>query len=419
MKKTLLFLLMTLFCTGVTHAQVFLTGVGSGSKYTQNFNSVSVTPGTKYHKSTLPSGWFVVESGAHANDSFAVGDGSDTTGDSWVLGTSSDWSLGGLSSDSIVPSFGIKFTNNTAGTITKLYITYKGETWRVGAASRSDSLRFSYSTDSVSWNDVTGLDYVNPGQTTGSGSQQHADTMIDSVSNLLIQPGETFWFRWDDVNVSGADDAMGIDDFEIYAESDCPDVTLITGTSAGMSAQCTEVGSGWTYYGPGPSPTSNFAIKKNGNTIAALVDVTVDTTISKKSSNGANQQNGMFLMGYYWDVSLCTGCTFTSNGGVSIRFYYHPDSLIAARSARDTSFANLASGSLAVKNSATVAEWFQTVGVPFDGTYIASIVGNRFPIGSYKKLTPTLGVENGISYVQFDSPHFAFRGDGRIFLRAC
>ncbi len=189
-------------------AQVSLTGT-----YTQDFNTATTA--------SLPAGWLFSESGTNANTTISSGTGSNNAGDTYLLGTAGEWALGGLQSGSLIPTVGVAFTNNTGATITEVQISYTGETWRVGAASRSDRLDFQYSVDATSlttgtWTDFDALDYANPGQpTTGSGSQQHAAVVAASITGLSIPDGATFYLRWTDFNASGADDAMGVDNFSL------------------------------------------------------------------------------------------------------------------------------------------------------------------------------------------------------------
>src|SRR6185312_7359910 len=142
----------------------------SSGAYTQNFDTTTAA---------VPAGWLFSEAGTNANTAFSSGTGSSNAGDTYFLGAAGEWAFGGLQSGSLIPTVGVAFTNNSGGTITSLTVSYSGETWRVGAASRSDRLDFQYSLDATSlttgtWTDFDALDYANPGQATGSGSLQHS-----------------------------------------------------------------------------------------------------------------------------------------------------------------------------------------------------------------------------------------------------
>jgi hypothetical protein len=102
----------------------------------------------------------------------------------------------------------------------------------------------------------------------------------------------------------------------------------------------------------------------------------------------------MFLIPRYWNVEG------TLTGTASVRFFYNPSELSGAETARNNALAALQASNpntFAVANPN--AEWFKSVGTPFDGAYIAQIQGNKFP-STVQKFTPTYGTQNGVSYVE-------------------
>ena len=224
MKRIILLLLS--FLTTI-NAQILLDGA---TAYTQNFNTSTAT---------VPTGWAFSESGSNANSAFSSGTGSGTTGDTYFFGAvaASEWAFGGLQSGNLIPTIGAQFKNNTGAVITQLPISYKGETWRVGTASRSDRLDFQYSTDAASlttgsWTDYDALDYVNPGQAAGNGTLQHSVTISSTITGLNIANEATFWIRWNSFDASGADDGIAVDDFEIGLPLPV-ELTSFTSTVAG------------------------------------------------------------------------------------------------------------------------------------------------------------------------------------------
>ncbi len=213
--KKFLFALLAIFCFGTVSAQVILNT--SNWSYAQDFNTLANT-GTS---SALPNGWFFTESGTGANTVYTAGTGSGTAGDTYSFGaaSSTERAFGSLQSGSVATIIGAAFTNVISTDINSMTFSYTGETWRVGAANRSDRLDFQYSTDATSlttgtWIDLDALDYVNPGQATGNGSMQHSANMTGNLA-ITLPTGSTLWIRWIDANVSGSDDGMGIDDFNL------------------------------------------------------------------------------------------------------------------------------------------------------------------------------------------------------------
>lgn len=193
--------------------------------YTENFNTLVVS-GTS---SSLPAGWASAETGTGGNALYAAGTGSGTGGDTYSYGTSgnSERALGTLQTGSVVPTIGASFQNDTLGAITSLEISFWGEQWRLGSLGRVDRLDFQYSFDATSltsgtWNDFDGLDFTSPIASGSTGalvgnSDPNRTLLSGTLSGLNWADGGTLWLRWTDLNASGSDDGLAIDDFSITA----------------------------------------------------------------------------------------------------------------------------------------------------------------------------------------------------------
>ena len=238
--------LFVLLCLGVsadTSTPIIITTVGSA--LSEDFNSLAAA-GTS---SVTPAGWGFVETGTNTNTTYTANTGASNAGDTYSFGAAAlpgDRAFGTLQSGSLVSTIGAQFTNGTGGTITALTITYTGEQWRLGAASRVDRLDFQYSTNATALNagtyvDVDALDFTAP-VTAGTianldGNAATNRTVISStISGLNIASGANFFIRWTDFNASGADDGLAIDDFSLIASvSDGAPAVTGTAPSAGAS----------------------------------------------------------------------------------------------------------------------------------------------------------------------------------------
>ena len=212
-------LLVLCLMAGAATAQVSLTGPA----YTQDFNSLA-NSGSGH--TALPAGWLLSESGTNANGQYQAGTGSGNSGDSYSFGASgsTERALGGLLSGSLNPTFGACFTNNVGNEVTALDIAYTGEQWRSGTAGRTDQINFQYSLDATgltdgAWVDVDALDFVTP-NTVGTGAKDGNDAanrtpLSSQIAGLAIANGSGFCIRWTDVNASGADDGLAVDDFSL------------------------------------------------------------------------------------------------------------------------------------------------------------------------------------------------------------
>jgi uncharacterized protein (TIGR03437 family) len=222
---------------------------------------------------TTPAAWTRAESGTSANSTYTANNGSSTTGDTYSYGTtgSSDRALGGLRTGSLVPTFGAFYRNDTGSTINTLQINYTGEQWRLGNAGRTDRLDFQYSTDATSlttgtWTDADALDFTTPNTTT-TGSKDGNDAanrtaISSSITGLAIAPGATFWIRWTDLDATGSDDGLAVDDFSI---------------TAGISAPALSINDVTQSEGNSGTTTFNFTVNLSSPAQAGGVSFTVNT----------------------------------------------------------------------------------------------------------------------------------------------
>ncbi|MDQ2638761.1 MAG: Ig-like domain-containing protein, partial [Actinomycetota bacterium] len=207
---------LALLFPALVSAQVSMSTSGAS----EDFDSLASSGGTS---GTLPTGWFLFESGSNADTTYGVGDGTQTAGNTYSFGTgtNAERAFGSLLSGSVTPRFGAQLRNDTGSVIEELPITYVGEQWRLGTAGREDRLDFQYSTNATSlgsgdWIDIDALDFIAPIQagTLGglNGNLPANSALIESaISALALAPGESIWIRWMDFNGSGADDGLAID----------------------------------------------------------------------------------------------------------------------------------------------------------------------------------------------------------------
>lgn len=227
-------MLIAMLTAIVLPAQVIITS--TATPYTQNFNTLAVSGSS----STRPTGWNLLESGTNANTTYTADAGTSTTGNtySYGTGTGTDRAFGGLLSGSLVPTIGVQVRNSTGATITAITVTYTGEQWRCGATGRADRLDFQYSTSATSlstgtWVDVNTLDFSSPSTTTTGAKDGNAAAnravKTAVITGLSIANNANFWIRWTDLDATGADDGLAVDDFSLQLSG--ADVTPPTATA--------------------------------------------------------------------------------------------------------------------------------------------------------------------------------------------
>jgi hypothetical protein len=205
-----------------------------GTAYTQDFNTLSNTPGTTTNDLTI-IGWEMTEGGlgTRDNEQYAVDDGTSNTGDTYSYGTSgsTDRALGSLQSGSLNATFGVAFFNSQAFTVMdSLAITYVGEQWRLGQTGRGpDRLDFQYSigvsnVPSGTWVDFDALDFSTPntvaavGDTDGNGAAFRT-SISATITGVNFGPQMFLFLRWVDADIAGPEDGLAIDDFSITPSS--------------------------------------------------------------------------------------------------------------------------------------------------------------------------------------------------------
>jgi endonuclease I len=235
-------LLMISWCAPANAQQQGAGSVAFNGGASQDFNSLAVS-GTS---STLPAGWYFVESGSNANTTYAAGNGSDAGGNTYSFGStgSSERAFGARGSGSLVATLGTQVVNTSGATLTSLQVAFVTEQWRLGDLNGSDRLTFAYSTNATSltsgtWTAVPALDAISP-VTSGT-----ADAALDgnlaanraavsaTINGLSIANNGILWLRWSDANDAGADDSLAIDDAVLGTPVDLPPTLASSVPSAG------------------------------------------------------------------------------------------------------------------------------------------------------------------------------------------
>lgn len=285
----------------------------TGAIYTQDFNTLANT-GTS---TSLPTGWIIAESGTAANTSYTAGTGSSNTGDTYSFGAaaSADRTLGGLRTGSLAPSFGGSFINNTGSTITSLRIAYTGKQWRLGGTGRNDRLDFQYSTDATTltdgtWLDVDQLDFIAPNSTGTVGALDgnagaNSGPVAFTITGLSITNGSTFFIRWNDLDVSGADDGLGIDDLSVETNpaDNTPPLLLTLNPANSSTGVASTVSAEITFDENIQKGTGNIVVKKTSdNSIVQTIDVS-STAVAVSGTHAVISLSGLAAnTGYYIEI---------------------------------------------------------------------------------------------------------------------
>lgn len=300
-----------LLLSATVSAQVVITSTATA--YTQNFNTL-ITSGTS---STLPAGWKLLETGTNANTTLAADAGSSSTGNtySYGTGTATDRAFGGLRSGSLIPSIGVQIRNSTGSTITSLTISYTGEEWRCGTTGRADQLDFQYSLNATSlstgtWTDHNALDFASP-STTSTGAKDgnaaaNRTAKSTIITGLSIANNAIFWLRWNDLDASGADDGLSVDDFSIQLNGS--DVTPPTTSAFNPTNGATGIALSGNLIitfseNIQKGTTGNIIIKRTSDNVAVQTTAVTSATVTVSSATATIPFSGLAnSTGYYVNI---------------------------------------------------------------------------------------------------------------------
>lgn len=275
---------ITTFETPLTENFDVLANTGTGIIWTNN--------------STIP-GWY------SSRAAYNSGTGSSNAGALYSFGVAgtnlvTDRALGSIGSGSTGTIYwGVKLTNNTGATITSLDVSYVGEQWRNGGSSTNQPLSIAQTVDfqyqianaglitginnpTTGWIDHDPLDFTSPTFGTVAAAALDGNAGANRVAksatlSIVIGNGQEVWLRWTDIDHTGNDHALAIDDFSVTAHGAGP--TNPTGVGASNPSSVLADGTTTTRLTvtvtPGTSPVSTgLAVSANLTPIGGIANQT-------------------------------------------------------------------------------------------------------------------------------------------------
>lgn len=197
--------------------------------YTQNFNTLLLSGTTGWVNNTTLPGWYAQR--AVGTLDITASTGSATGGSLYSFGSASstERALGSLGSSGTGNfAWGVIFQNTALTNLTFTDFSFIGELWRRGATGKIDKIEFDYRLGSTAptdllaasgWTAVNALDFTNP-NTAGGASALDGNNAANRLAlstnlDLVLAPGQFVTFRWLDIDHSGTDNGLGIDDVSI------------------------------------------------------------------------------------------------------------------------------------------------------------------------------------------------------------
>jgi hypothetical protein len=230
---TLALLCLTLLAALPSSAAAPQAAVSLTAPYTQNFNTLAASGAANAwgDDSTLP-GWYT------SRVTYIADAGSSNTGGLHSHGASgsSERALGSLGSNSAgTIYYGVRLVNDTGSAISALTVSYTGEQWRDGGNTTQQALIFEYQigasvslTTTGGWIPVSSLVFTGPIATGTAGALNGNDpanrVSLAAVIGMSLPVGQEIMLRWTDVNDSGNDHSLAIDDLVVSAGGTPPDL---------------------------------------------------------------------------------------------------------------------------------------------------------------------------------------------------
>lgn len=237
MKKIVTILFMGALCVlpRIAFSQVSISTVTSS--YSQDFNTLATTGSAlSWTNGSTLNGWYLFANGA-AVTTYEVSSGTTATGAvySFGTGTNTDRAMGSVCSNGFCGAsgtgtvhYGLRLKNDTGFELSLLPITYTGEQWRNGGNATQQTLTFSYQISSSAitslttgtWTNETNLNFQGPIATITASALDgnltaNRTTITYTLTGINIPIGGEIMLRWTDLNDSGNDHGLAIDDLTI------------------------------------------------------------------------------------------------------------------------------------------------------------------------------------------------------------
>jgi hypothetical protein len=292
-------------------------GILLSTTYSQNFNSLANTgtgiPWTD--NSTIP-GWYSTRT------TYNAANGSSNAGALYSFGTTAttERALGSVGSGSTGTVFyGARFVNNTGTTISAIKVTYTGEQWRNGGNVSTQTVNFAYQSSASSltsltagtWTNVPNLNFTSPtvgaiAATLDGNAGANSAGIVYTITGLSIPANHEIMIRWEDIDHSGSDHGLGIDNFIIEAnpaDLNPPVVSAFSPTN-GATNIATNLTAAITFDETVQKGTGNITIRRTSdNSIFQTIDVTTPAVTVNTTTVSFNLSGLAVNTGYYIEIS--------------------------------------------------------------------------------------------------------------------
>ena len=212
-------------------SQVSITTAGPAGAYTQNFNGAFLSS-TTYNltdNAAANLGWYAFRTSGNATPNPFVADNGNSAADEFKnYGAAGNaeralGSLAGPGTDTMY--YGLRIQNDTGGMVRSVLVQFTGEQWRA-ANNNIQALSFSYqvsagditSLTAGTWTAFPALNFNSPQATNvGAIDGNAAANRITLAAAIFVDipAGGEIMIRWSDINDTGNDHGLSIDDLTV------------------------------------------------------------------------------------------------------------------------------------------------------------------------------------------------------------
>jgi autotransporter-associated beta strand protein len=293
--------------------------------------TISATVGTQAELDSL-DGWYGTKAGGTGSTAMVLraDNGGSNSGALYSYGAtgSNDRALGSLASGSNVPAFGGWFTNDSGSLFTSISISFTSEFWRSSTVNQN-FLSFSYGFDTagitassfltssamiaVSELNVEGPDPVPDPPSNGAldgNSPANQESMTFTITGIEWFAGASLFIRWTDVNETGNDAGLAIDNFTLSATGGAESTALFW-TAGAWNETSSDGGAGtWgnSLGGWDPGKSANFG--GEGALVGLAGTVNANNGINFLE-DGYTLEGGILEFGGSGQVTVFPGVTAT------------------------------------------------------------------------------------------------------------
>lgn len=242
------FLVAAVALAAAASAQATVSVTSTAFNYSQSFDSLASTGSTAFVNDTTLVGWSLFRA-AGTSLAVASGTGSSNAGGFYSFGSagSSERALGSVASGSTgTLNYALALTNNSGVALNSFTLNFDGEQWRNGGVTAVHQLTVQYG---------FGATYAGVTNWTAAGASFDFSSVVNTGTAAAVDGntagrvaglggtiatnwavGDTLWVRWTDIDNTGSDHGLAIDNVSLTVTSAVPEPGTYAMLLAGLGA---------------------------------------------------------------------------------------------------------------------------------------------------------------------------------------